>query len=462
MHLLDASLAFALTMAALATVVTVIMEAGLRIARMRKKNFIEVMKLLNKEIENGPLKMSEEDRWKFIKRVIDNPAEASLDKLESELENMPLAGRLAYFGRDKAAGKNFPQRLGCFFLQIFGDRKRTGLFERVSLEYMLRCLAESETVQKRSTRAISTLRAEFNRLARKYEEFSSSVSASFKQHARQWSIGIGILLAFVVNIDGLRIFQNYRTDPELAAAIIQKQEAFLEENQSAQDAFDELKDLYLQKRVIDQQIEKAKGDRGNDLGPLEEQKKEIEAKIKKQSDINQVQETLQSAKKQLDDLTRMGVPIGWAFYPNCPYSKSVTDEKWETAGAKCKDIAQQNLQATSTLRRVWFTAKIDPSGFAFWVMSVAFTGVLIGLGAPFWFDIAKRLAQVRKVRKGIQSIAASAEFRFSARDANGDPKKRREIVDTVLADAREIANGSAAIGEDGKLGPQLGPKAIRL
>ncbi len=37
MQLLDATLAFALTMAALATVVTVIMEACLRVARMRKK-----------------------------------------------------------------------------------------------------------------------------------------------------------------------------------------------------------------------------------------------------------------------------------------------------------------------------------------------------------------------------------------------------------------------------------------
>jgi hypothetical protein len=158
----------------------------------------------------------------------------------------------------------------------------------------------------------------------------------------------------------------------------------------------------------------------------------------------------------------MGVPIGWAFYPNCPYSKSGTDEKWKAAGTKCKDIAQQNAKANSMFKRVWLTAKIDPSGFAFWIMSVAFSGVLIGLGAPFWFDIAKKLAQVRQVRKGIQSIGASAEVRFSARNANGDPKARRDIVDTVLADARETVNGRTAIDEEGKPAPQLGPKAIRL
>lgn len=459
MQLLDASLAFALTMAALATVVTVMMEAGLRIARMRKKNFIEVMKLLNKEIENSPLKMSEEDRWNFIKRVIDNPAEASLDKLRIELENLPLAERLAHFGRDKAAGKNLLQRVGCFLLQIFGDRKRAGLFDRVSLEYMLRCLAESEAVEKSSSLAISNVRAEFNRIARKYEEFSSSVSASFKQHARQWSIAVGILLAFACNIDGLRIFENYRIDPELATAIIQKHETFLENNQNAQDSFEELNALYIQKREVDKQIEQVKDDNNDTLARLKEEKREIEAEIEKQSDVVKIQETLKSAKQQVADLTTMGVPIGWEFYPNCPYSKSGTDEKWEAAGSKCKDIAHRKLEAKSIFIRVWFTAKNDPSGFAVWVMAVAFTGVLIGLGAPFWFDIAKRLAQVRK---GLQNIDASAEFRFSARDANGDPKMRREIVDTVLADAQETANSRTATRVNGKPGPQLGPKAIRL
>jgi hypothetical protein len=44
MQLLDAIIAFALTMAAFATVVTVIVKAGLRIARMRKTNLIGLMK----------------------------------------------------------------------------------------------------------------------------------------------------------------------------------------------------------------------------------------------------------------------------------------------------------------------------------------------------------------------------------------------------------------------------------
>ena len=88
MQLLDATLAIALTLAALATIVTIIMEAGLRAARMRKKNLVEIMRLLNDEIvKEKVLGLDAKDRWEFISNVIDNPAKATTEKL-TELLNM--------------------------------------------------------------------------------------------------------------------------------------------------------------------------------------------------------------------------------------------------------------------------------------------------------------------------------------------------------------------------------------
>lgn len=58
--------------------------------------------------------------------------------------------------------------------------------------------------------------------------------------------------------------------------------------------------------------------------------------------------------------------------------------------------------------------------------------MLIGLSAPFWFDVAKRLSQIRK---GVQNENASTEYRLSAKDANGDSKIRKDIVEDVLSDA---------------------------
>ena len=117
MQLLDASWAFVLTLAALATVVTTIMEVCFRIARMRKKNLIEVIKLLNNEIGKGPLKMSPEERWNFFSKVVKNPAEAvdlvtKINWQKSDEENNKvLANFLSSFGKrkDRKEIYNYPK-----------------------------------------------------------------------------------------------------------------------------------------------------------------------------------------------------------------------------------------------------------------------------------------------------------------------------------------------------------------
>ena len=103
--------------------------------------------------------------------------------------------------------------------------------------------------KKPPARQATRSRIEFNRLARKYEEFGSAVSASFKRRSQFWSIAVGIALAIAANIDGVRIFESYRIDPGLAAAVIEKQENFLENYQKAQDS---LKDFNaVEARVAD-------------------------------------------------------------------------------------------------------------------------------------------------------------------------------------------------------------------
>jgi hypothetical protein len=457
MQLLDATLAFALTMAALATVVTVIMEACLRIARMRKKNFIEVMKLLNKELGKGTLGMDDDERWEFFVRVVENPAEPTIEKLKAEWKDLPLEERLAFFGRDKAAKTGGTQRIFNFILQLFGDKKRTGLYENVSLEYMLRCLSETESVKKASREESETLKVEFNRIARKYEEFSSSVSASFKHHAQAWSIGIGIILAMVANIDGLRIFEAYRVDPSLATAVIKHQEEFTQNHQEAQKTIKKFNEIQAKVEAVKKELDQAEAAKDESKINLKKQAlAEAKAALEEQMAIKNIQQTAQRAQQQLADLVALGVPLGWKLYPGCPYGG--TAEEWGMSSPKCKAIPAGKRKKIVNFdgfdARVANTALNDLAGFALWLLVVVMTGVLIGLGAPFWFDVAKRLAQIRK---GLQSATASTEYRLSARDANGNYKKRKEIVENVLEDAAgeaaamiaEIPKGRTLLSSDG-------------
>jgi hypothetical protein len=391
MQLIDTTLAFVLTLAALATVVTVILEACLRIARMRKKNLVEVMKSLDEELAGSMLDMSPDERWEFFIRVVQNRGNDAIERLNPELKNIKnVKVRMAYLGRERGnhegrfTGRFI--RLLLFIRQLIGDKKRTGLNTKVSLEHMLHCLAESEAVKKATAIASDAVHAEFNRIARKFEEFGASVSAGFKQYSQAWSIVIGITLAVCANVNGVRILEAYRISPELAAIVIDR------------------------KDTLETNYEEAK------------------------------------TKQQIADLISLGIPMGWQCYPSCPFGGDAA--AWATSCPECRAIPVDKREIGTGQRclplRVAKTLRHDFFGFALWLMVVVGTGVLIGLGAPFWFDVAKRLAQIRK---GVQSPSASSEYRLSGSDANGDYEKRKEIVTNVLtAAAAEEAARSAARG----------------
>jgi len=426
MQLLDASLAFVLTLAALATVVTTIMEACLRLAKMRKKNLITVMKLLNDEIGKGPLKMTAQERWDFFSKVVRNPAVPN-----------KRAKRITWEDNDK----NNEDVLSHSIESFMKRKNRKGIFNKVTLEYMLRCFSEIDTVHRTALEAKEMLQTELNRIARKYEEFGSAVSANFKQYAQAWSIAIGILLAIAANVDGVRIFEAYRADPKLCAAVIEKHENLIEKNKKVQAEINHLNDLLLKEKEITVQISVANQEDPKDerkIKGLQKDLKNIKQQLPKESDIAASQQAVQNAHDQVSYLVALGIPIGWKFYPNCPFGKSKEEAQWERVCKACKDLPKELRDKSSddALFGLITTIKNDKIGFLIWLFKVIITGVLIGLGAPFWFDVAKRISMIRK---GLKNPNSSAEDRLAARDANGDANKRKKIVVDVLSDICEEA-----------------------
>lgn len=368
MQLLDASLAFVLTMAALATVVTVIMEAGLRVARIRKKNFIVILSMITEEIRTRDLGLDDTQIWDFLVRVLKNPSEPTAEKLKARCRKIAgIQERLTYLGPDRFAGKGWFRQGLTFIRQIFGDPKRANLNDNASLEFLLRSLTESPAIRDAVARKADALTLAFNRIARKYEDMGAAVSASFKRQAQSWSMIIGIGLAVACNINAMTIFNSFLIDPALANAVIAAHEA--------QEAARE---------TAPNQGDAQKGET-RDTG----------------------QEN-PGAITQLVQLKQMGIPLGWRSCPDniCPWPIDIDD--------------LENLK-----------------NFFTWLIQTGLTGILIGLGAPFWFDVAKRMSQIRK---GIQSEAASGEYRLSQSNANGDAAQRREIVKRVLADAAQEAD----------------------
>lgn len=472
MQLLDATLSLALTLAALATIVTIIMEIGLRTARMRKKNLIETMKLFNKELGNGIFKdLDAEERWKFIAKVIENPVEGTTDQLSARLESTPwienrcfsiransshskkkitrrdlydsngnltdtgLSQLLDLIGYDKSSGKNVICRFVIFVRQFFGDNKRATLYDKVSLEHVLRRLAEVEKVKFRSVALRNKAKTEFDRLAQKHEEYASAVSASFKRSTQAWSLAIGILFAVIANVDGLRIFEAYRTDADLVNAIIEQQQGLIASYNGVEQRQEEYNKAQIKANEALAEVTEAK--KAIELAQTDSEKSTFEVTLKEKEmaylkamakfdgmkSVNQIQQNAEHAQQQLAKLVAIGVPIGWAFYPNCLGSTS--GEKLKSADPRCRSVIEQDQWQQSGL-------------FLQWLFAVVLTGCLIGLAAPFWFDVAKRLAQIRQ---GLRS-RASDEVRLSGNNANGSDKKRKKIVRKVVNDINRENRGN--------------------
>ncbi|NIW85000.1 MAG: hypothetical protein GWN09_00065 [Gammaproteobacteria bacterium] len=404
MELLDAALAFALTLAALATVVTVLMEIVLRSVLMRKKNLVQVMRLLNDELPNGALGLNEKERWEFFTRVIENPAQGLSARIPKVLDD----------------GKTAADALNAIDWRCL----RTGVYDKVSAEHVLRRLVELKNVQKLSKHAADALKQEFYRLACKYEEFGSAVSASFKRRSQLWSILFGIGLAILANVDGVRVFKAFLAKNDLTQTVIARQgqlAAAYGQTEARRQA------ILVQEAAVSTaksalaEAQKTHGDASAEARAAQQKLDAENDKLAALANPEELRRLAEDAQQQVASLIALGVPIGNEYFPHC---RLFGDDDLSTscAGPTWPGGAATELWA----ERFRFLGHI-----MLWLVPVTITGMLIGLGAPFWFDVAKRLAQVRQMFRG----SGSNETRLAARDADGDPKKRREIVTNVVDDA---------------------------
>jgi hypothetical protein len=412
MELLDAVLAFALTLAALATVVTVIMEIVLRSVLMRKKNLVEVMRLLNGELPKGTLGLSEQERWEFFTKTVENPAEG----VSKHIPKVLGEGDSAAAAMDKVDWR-------CL---------KNGVYDKVSTEHLLRRLSELSSVTQLCAEANDKVKQEFYRLAGKYEEFGSAVSASFKRRSQFWSIVFGMILAVVANVDGIRIFEAYQASTDLAQTVVARQDQIGEAYGMTDDR---RRAILAQETVVEQAkaalaaARKKSGDDSPEAKVALEKLDEENDKLASLTDPAELQRIALDAQKQVESLIAMGVPIGAEYFPHC------------------RIFGRHDLSTTCS-GPGWPSGVGDglwPERFAFmghvllWLVPVVITGMLIGLGAPFWFDVAKRLSEVRQMF----GASGSDSTRLAARDADGDPDKRDAIATRVVDDA--ASNAAAAL-----------------
>ncbi|MEO3427600.1 hypothetical protein AAFN88_02000 [Pelagibius sp. CAU 1746] len=367
MVLFDSLLAFALTLAALATVVTLLLEFAIRVCGVKRKGQVELFKkLLETETVKGLLPDAAASRWDVVKNILQNPFAAK--------------------GMASTEGE-----------QGYRGTAAQGIYREVSLEHVLRRLLETDAAKGLIADTKEELEPKLHKIARKYDELSSALGAEFKRHAQWWSIAVGIALAVVMNADGARLLQTYLQDNDLRNAVIEKVSLPETPGDAAGGGTS----------GGGTSGGDVSGDGASDRTP---------------------QDALEDLSRQLALINELALPLGNGYFPHC---LALSEEEREaSADPLCRP------KGPSAGFSTWLS----------WILKVGLTGVLIGLGAPFWYDVARRLAAVRSAFQG----TPSSEERHRGADGATDQEARDDLIERIAKDAatgtakRTGGNGGAA------------------
>lgn len=321
--LIEAFLALALSLAALATVSTVVVEALHRTIRLRFKTQRLILEGLFDE---------------YVAPRLQGQDAANLQTLRQDFMDNVLKSPLTRRLRLKMLGNGID----------------------LSPEDVLRRLPETKLFQQAKAQARQQIEDELLRLADRYESYAKDASDYFKRRAQMTSLIVGVVFALLANVDGLRMFESYRADPALTAQVIEQ---------------------------LDNEADR--------LGEIADGTDEAAAVRQQVSDI----------RARMAELSAAGLPIGWKFYPNCfagPLLPSGQTARVDCRGAAVSLVADgMKLKApVGNLESLWLTASHDTAGFLQWLAAVIVTGLMIGLGGPFWYDVARRLMQARSTLRG--------------------------------------------------------------
>lgn len=342
--ILQALLAFAVTMLGLATIVTLIMEFSSRISRRRGRVFGQMLDIV-----------FEKEIWPYIKQHYDDapsPSEIILEDFKKNIQASPLE-----------ADDRFAKALSPLISFFAADRS-----DQLSKEEFLRRLGRSE-VGSQLFEKQSQVDQLVERMCLRYDELADASSEYFKTSSGIVSLIIGVALAFAVNLDGYKIISFYIANPDVAEQVSEQADTLLEEQVKAS------KRLESALETLDDST----------AGP-------VDAKQAAKQDLQEAQAVLAKAREQVGTLAVLDVPVGWSQFPYCaqPSAPSQASPGSVQRSARCKQADE--LDTTDS---AYLAGMLLP-----WIFTTALTGFLIGLGGPFWFDAVQGLMRATQMLRG--------------------------------------------------------------
>jgi hypothetical protein len=219
MPILDAALAFTLTMLIVSTVVTALIGFVQTLAGVRKT----VMKEMLEEYYKTELLPVIKREMVRLKNVVDQNTATQLEQLADKTDTSKLFSDVEMKKLVDASTAEITERL-----------KRSPL----GTELMTKLGAEAEFV--------------FNELGKRYEAVGEKFTLSFRNNSRWWASGVALILALVLNIDSIFIMDSYIKNQGLRDVVIAQRDTFEQNYKDLVSSFDAQDDT-----VTKEEVEKA-------------------------------------------------------------------------------------------------------------------------------------------------------------------------------------------------------------
>lgn len=337
MDILIAFLAFSATMIVLSTMATMVVEFIHKTTMQRRRDFV---RMLTNYYEGA------------VKPLVGDAAKEGASNFVESIRRNP-----AFVGEESDSKRS---KWTFLFDTAFENLTTPQFVEQLSRSDVGKDIRKS--IEQGEEALIEQLAAEF-------ERYGDAAHDYFTRRARVISLFVAMIIALVVNVDAIRLFQALSHDSELAQKV------------TSQIDPDEWEAKYLAIREVSQ----------GDAQKLEEVLIESRKKIREDMKL----------------LSTMSLPIGHSFYPWCSSNGEIIENQEvknkppivtkSHVDSRCEPFIEKSGEDH-------FAALMTGSEFWLWVLKALLAGLLIGLGAPFWFKTYRFLADfVPGVNRGLKT-----------------------------------------------------------
>lgn len=334
MPLLDAALAFSLTMLVVATIVTQLVEIVQRIFGLRRR---DLQKLITEFGDQELLPVLDRELQRLVAAGVTG-ASAIADKLAKESATTTMTAKTrAFDSASKPLQSELRKLLGLTSpnppspsakakaLSVSPEKEKEEQTKRVhiSTKELIEGLKKSDIGQEIYAKLGDKAQAVFDAVGQRYEEVGEKFTATFRANARRIGTGVAFALALALNLDSVHLLKSYISNPQLRESTIAQ------------------------------------------MPEITKRLNELELAAKEQANpddaVKNLRDSIGALKADVRELKSSTFPIGPSQYPYLPYSRE-PPPSW-------------------TVGLLWF-------------MGIAMTGLLAGLGSPFWYDVVRGLTNL--------------------------------------------------------------------